>query len=92
MSRKKATATGSFSVDSVQFTNRAVPTSVRYSPYREIANKLMEKGTDCCVEKLPDKNAALRVTGYMRIAGLSTRIAEVEGSGWCVWNKGKKKK
>jgi len=92
MPRKKVVEKSSFSINNVQYTTRTVPTSVRYSPYREIADKLAEKGDNCCAEKLPDKNAALRVISYLRAAGISTRMAEVDGAGWCVWNKGKKDK
>jgi len=90
MPRKKAMITSSFSLDDVQYTTREIPTKARYSPYREIANKLIEKGANYCAERLPDKNAALRVISYLRAAGLGTRMEEVDGAGWCVWNKGKK--
>jgi hypothetical protein len=89
---KKAVATSSFSIDSVQYTSREVPSKERYSPYREIAAKLAEKGVGACAEKLPDQNTASRIAGYLRAADLKTRVSEVEGAGWCVWNKGKKGK
>ena len=88
--RKKATST--FSLDSVQYTTRAIPSKARFSPYREIADKLLAKGENGCAENLPDKNAALRVVSYMRAAGQATRMSEVDGAGWCVWNRGKKGK
>ena len=82
MPRKKVV----FSLDDVKYTNRALPKSLKYSPSREIADKLIEKGG--CVENLPDKNMAMRVAGYLRKEGRATRMAEVGGK-WCVWNKGR---
>ena len=89
MPRKKA-AVSSFSIDDVKYTTREIPKNPRYSPFREIATKLIESGEGACAEKLSDKNAALRVAGYLRDAGCATRMSEVEGAGWCVWNRGAK--
>jgi len=77
-------------VSGVKFSNRDIPSYPRQSPYREIAEKLAGMGEGTCAEKLPDQKAAGNVANYLREAGFKTRIGEVDGAGWCVWNRGKR--
>lgn len=82
-----ATKKAAFDAKGVKFTKRAVPVSQR-SQYRLVAEKLAQEPEGTCVENLPGKGAANSVAMYLREVGCKTRMAEVKGVGWCVWQRG----